>query len=131
TLAKELKIDEHVHFVGFQQNPYQFFHQADVFALTSVTEGFGHVLVEAMATHTPVVSTRCAPGGEEVLQNGRYGKLCEVGNATEVAVQLVDVLQFNEIERTEMIAKGQERASQFSVEHIVKQYEQTFMEILE
>lgn len=131
TLAKELKIDEHVHFVGFQQNPYQFFHQADVFALTSVTEGFGHVLVEAMATRTPVVSTRCAPGGEEVLQNGRYGKLCEVGNATEVAEQLVDVLQFNEKERTEMIAKGQERASQFSVEHIVKQYEQTFMEILE
>ena len=131
TLAKELNIDEHVHFVGFQQNPYNFFHQADVFTLTSITEGFGHVLVEAMATQTPVVSTRCSPGGEEVLQNGAYGKLCEVGNATEVAEQLTEVLQYNETERTKMITKGQERATTFSIQQIVTQYEQTFLEILE
>lgn len=131
TLATELNIDEHVHFVGFQQNPYNFFHQSDVFTLTSITEGFGHVLVEAMATQTPVVSTRCSPGGEEVLQNGAYGKLCEVGNATEVAEQLTEVLQYSETERTKMITKGQERATTFSIEQIVTQYEQTFLEILE
>lgn len=129
-LAKELQIAERVHFVGFQQNPYKYFYRADVFALTSLTEGFGHVLVEAMATNTPVVATRSAPGGEEVLANGEYGRLCEVGDVACMAKTLLEVLQLNDAAREKMIAKGQERAAAFSVQEIVKQYEATFLAIL-
>lgn len=129
-LASDLGIEERVHFIGFQPNPYQFFYQADVFALTSLTEGFGHVLVEAMATNTPVVSTRCAPGGEEVLANGEYGRLCEVGAVNDIATQLIDVLQLDSENRTNIIEKGQERAATFSVKEIVKQYESVFLAIL-
>ncbi len=48
-LAKELGIFEQVYFLGFKRNPYAYMKRADVFALTSITEGFGHVLVEALA----------------------------------------------------------------------------------
>src|SRR5699024_1135328 len=67
--ARALEVEDRVHFIGFQKSPYAYFHHADLFVLTSTTEGFGHVLVEALATGTPVVSTRCKPGGEEVLEN--------------------------------------------------------------
>lgn len=129
-LTKQLNIEDYVHFIGFQQNPYPYFHQADIFTLTSTTEGFGHVLVEAMATGTPVVSTRCAPGGEEVLQNGTYGKMCDVGDDKEIAAQIVNVLQYDETEHEQIVEKGKQRANTFSVKQIVRQYEQTFLEIL-
>lgn len=128
-LAKELNIEDYVYFIGFQQNPYKYFYQADVFALTSLTEGFGHVLVEAMATNTPVVSTRCAPGGEEVLENGVYGKMCEVGDSKEIAESLLTILQMDDKQLTHIIEKGKERARTFSVERIVKQYETIFLNI--
>jgi len=129
-LAKQLKIEPNVHFVGFQPNPYAFFHRADVFVLTSITEGFGHVLVEALTVETPVVSTRCAPGGEEVLENGTYGKLCNVGDDKAIATSLIEVLQYDDEQRQAMMTKGKERAATFSVEEIVNQYERTFLETL-
>lgn len=129
-LATQLNIEAFVHFVGFQQNPYPYFHQADVFALTSITEGFGHVLVEAMATETPVVSTRCAPGGEEVLQNGKYGKMCEVGDDQAISNAIIEIIQANPAMKSKITEKGKQRAQTFSVSQIVKQYEQIFMAIL-
>lgn len=82
-----------------------------------------------MATKTPVVSTRCAPGGEEVLANGKYGKLCEVGDVTEIAEALLAVLQMDDVNIKKMIANGEERAAVFSVDEIVKQYEEAFLTV--
>lgn len=128
--ADQLQIQDHVRFVGFQENPYAFFRQADVFVLTSTTEGFGHVIVEALATGTPVVSTRCKPGGEEVLAHGAYGDLVEVGNVDELAASILKTLELSDHARASRIAKGRERAEQFAAEKIVKQYEAVFMEVI-
>lgn len=124
--AEQLNIAKDVYFVGFQKNPYVYFKQADVFVLSSKREGFGHVLAEALATGTPIVSTACRPGAVEVLADGEYGKLSAVGNADALADNMVDVLTLNEAERNEMIEKGYKRANEFNAKTIVKQYEETF-----
>src|SRR5699024_8641789 len=129
--AKDLEIENHVHFIGFQSNPYIYFEQADVFVLSSLREGFGHVLVEALATGTPVVSTNCKPGAEEVLNGGEFGKLCEVGNATDMAAAIIDVLTRNQEETEEIIQKGKQRAEQFAAKRIVKQYESVFQQTID
>ena len=126
-LAEKLLIEDKVHFVGFQKNPYTFFKHADLFVLTSISEGFGHVFVEAMATGTPIVSTRCKPGAEEVLENGKYGMIANVGDVADVAEKILISLQMNEEERTSVIQKGFERAEQFDVSTIVNQYEELFL----
>lgn len=128
--AKKLGVSESVHVIGFRKNPYPYFHQADVFALTSLTEGFGHVLVEAMVTGTPVVSTRSKPGAEEVLLGGEYGLLCEVGDVTGLTNVLVEALSWEEDKRKVVIEKGWKRANQFDATTIVTQYEATFLEVL-
>jgi len=127
TLTKQLDIDDKVHFVGFQKNPYVFFQRADLFVLTSLNEGFGHVFVEAMATGTPIVSTRCNPGAEEVLENGEYGMLAEVGDVDDVAAKMMQALQMTEDERASFVQKGYKRAEQFNVTNIVNQYEKLFL----
>lgn len=67
-LAAELGIAERVRLLGFQANPYKFIRHASLLVLSSDSEGFGNVLVEALLCDTPVVSTRCPGGPAEILE---------------------------------------------------------------
>lgn len=129
-LVAELEIEEQVSFLGFKQNPYAYIKRADVFTLTSTTEGFGHVLVEALALGVPVVSTRCNPGAEEILGDETYGMLADVGDVNTLTRHLERALSLQEDERSAIIAKGKKRASEFAAEHIVEQYEQIFLDVI-
>lgn len=66
--------------IPFEKNPYKYMKRASVLVLSSVYEGFSNVLVEAMALGTSVVSTNCQSGPAEILDNGLYGPLVDVGN---------------------------------------------------
>ncbi|MFC4025016.1 glycosyltransferase [Oceanobacillus longus] len=126
SLAEELNIVEQVYFLGFQENPYIYFTKADVFVLSSKREGFGHVLAEALATGTPVVSTNAQPGAQEVLNNGEYGLMCEVGDVKALAEKIYETLTWDEKQINHAIQKGLERANTFHAKTIVKQYENIF-----
>lgn len=75
-----LGLEEKVHLPGFVANPIPFLKSADLFVLSSAWEGFGNVLVEALACGIPVVSTDCKSGPAEILQHGRFGTLVPVGD---------------------------------------------------
>jgi len=84
-LADELGIRTHVDLPGFMGNPYSFMAHCQVFVLSSVWEGFGNVLVEALACGTQIVSTDCPSGPAEILENGKYGRLVPVGDPEALA----------------------------------------------
>jgi glycosyltransferase involved in cell wall biosynthesis len=63
-----------------------------VFVLSSAWEGFGVVLVEALALGLPVVSTNCTYGPSEILCNGKYGALVSVGDHEMMAQSLLNAL---------------------------------------
>jgi glycosyltransferase involved in cell wall biosynthesis len=87
-LAGALGVAEDVDLPGFKTNPYAFMAGAAAFVLTSRWEGFGNVLVEAMAIGTPVISTDCPSGPREILRGGRYGPLIPVGDDESLAEAL-------------------------------------------
>ena len=109
-LASHLGISTRVSFPGFVENPLPFMKHASLFVLSSAQEGFGNVIVEAMACGTPVVSTE-STGPSEILEAGRYGPLVPVGNAEALAAaieaQLDDPVPSDAL---------QARAREFSVE---------------
>jgi glycosyltransferase involved in cell wall biosynthesis len=84
-LAAELGIADDVDFPGFQANPYAFMARADLFVLSSRWEGMPVVLVEALALHTPVVSTDCPSGPRELLAGTDLGALVPVGAVDAMA----------------------------------------------
>lgn len=77
--------------IGFTENPLPLIRKADVLVLPSDYEGFGNVLVEAMACGTQVIATDCPCGPAEILDQGVYGQLVPCGDATalEHAIQRV------------------------------------------
>jgi glycosyltransferase involved in cell wall biosynthesis len=77
---------------GFVDNPYAFLARAGVFVLSSRWEGFGNVLVEAMACDTPVVSTDCPSGPNEILEGGRWGQLVPIGDSAALTNAIDAVL---------------------------------------
>jgi glycosyltransferase involved in cell wall biosynthesis len=84
-IAGDLGIAGRVIFAGFHPDPTPFYWTADLFVLSSDYEGFGNVIVEALACGTPVVSTDCPSGPAEILEHGKYGSLVPVGDPDALA----------------------------------------------
>lgn len=122
SLISELGLEESVALPGFVDNPYAYMAKAKVFALSSIYEGFGNVIAEAMAVGTPVVSTNCKSGPAEILENGTYGKLSPVGDPQALASAIIATLE--QPIKSELL---RQRAKAFSVDTVVEQY----MEVLQ
>ncbi len=92
SLAAELGVADGVALPGFEPNPYPYMAHAAVFAFTSLWEGLGFVIIEALAVGTPVVATDCPSGPREILQDGRYGELAPVGDVAAIAAGIEKAL---------------------------------------
>lgn len=88
TLATTLNVDDRVWMPGFVQNPLKYMARSDVFVSSSIEEGLGNALIEAMATGTPVVATNCKGGPSEVLKGGKYGKLVPVEDPSALSTAI-------------------------------------------
>jgi glycosyltransferase involved in cell wall biosynthesis len=84
-VARSEGVADKVLMPGETIDPTPFYRSADLFTLSSDYEGFGNVIVEALASGLPVVSTNCRSGPSEILENGRYGRLVPVGDAESLA----------------------------------------------
>jgi glycosyltransferase involved in cell wall biosynthesis len=87
-LIGELGIGGDTHLPGTVATPEAYMARAAVLVLASRYEGFGNVLVEALAAGCPVVATDCRSGPAEILAGGRFGALVPVGDAPALAAAL-------------------------------------------
>ncbi|RJR38281.1 MAG: glycosyltransferase [Desulfobacteraceae bacterium] len=129
-LAERLGIKERVFLPGFQKNPYSWMHRSDLFVLSSRWEGFGHVIVEAMASGTPVLSTRCKSGPDEIITDGVDGILCEPESVEEMAGKIRFMIS-NPDTRARLSRAGLESMGRFEAGRIAREYEALFQSVLE
>ena len=82
------RIAESVIFTGYVADPIAWMMRASVLVLSSLYEGFGNVIIEALACGTSVVCTDCPYGPRAILQGGRYGSLIPVGDSARLATAI-------------------------------------------
>ena len=87
-LISELGLQDEVRLIGYRQNPLPYLAQADVFVLSSSFEGFGNVIVEALALGVNVVATDCPGGPAEILDHEKYGSLARLDDAQDLAAKI-------------------------------------------
>lgn len=75
-LVEELKVEETAHLIGFKENPYPYFVQADYYILSSRYEGYPTVLFEAMVLEKPIIATDVS-GVREMLNDGELGYIID------------------------------------------------------
>jgi glycosyltransferase involved in cell wall biosynthesis len=92
-LAADLGLKEDVALPGFVENPYAYLLRAGLFVLSSLFEGLPTALIEAMALKVPVVASDCPSGPREILDEGRYGPLVPMGDATALAAAMLKALK--------------------------------------
>ncbi len=118
--AKELGIQSRVDFFGFLQDPMAQLVQADIFVMPSLYEGFGMVLVEAMACGLPVIAYDCPVGPREIIGQD-YGILTPIGDTTILAQAITSLYQ-NPEKRKELSTQSLKRAKDFNPKIILQKY---------
>ncbi|ACJ33499.1 N-acetyl-alpha-D-glucosaminyl L-malate synthase BshA [Anoxybacillus flavithermus] len=127
-LVKELNLCDHVRFLGKQENLAELYSISDVKLLLSEKESFGLVLLEAMACRVPCVGT--AIGGiPEVIEDGKNGFLCALGDINDAARQTLRLLTDETLRET--MGKNAYEAvyEKFYSERIVAQYEHIYFQL--
>jgi glycosyltransferase involved in cell wall biosynthesis len=117
TLIATLKLQDCVDLPGFVANPYSFIRRASLFVSSSRREGFGNVIVEALACGVPIVSTNC-PGPCEILCDGKWGTIVPVGDVEALAKAVDAILQRPVLFQKHSI----ERSKAFGVTRAVDKY---------
>ncbi len=121
-------LGDDVHLCGIQTNPWKYIARADVFALTSRYEGFGNVVVEAMACGVPIVATS-SPGTRDIVSPGVDGLLVERHEPAAVADALARVLTDGDL-RKRMIETARRKVERYRIESVALTYDRVLTEAL-
>ena len=116
-----------VTFAGFQSNPWKFIARATVFLLTSRYEGFGNVLIEAMACGVPVVATASA-GTRDIVRHDVDGALVEDHSPAAIAAALERVLTDAAL-RERFAASARAGAERFAAPKVAALYDDVFQQV--
>lgn len=118
-LARQLGIRDKVHFLGWRKNPFKYLTRAKVFAFTSIWEGFGLALLEAMALNIPIVAFKTKGGHAEFLKD--CCPLVDYPKEEALAEEIVKLLTDKQYYRT-IREKVQNRVKEFHYEKAAQKY---------
>lgn len=126
--AESKGVTEEVIFLGFVENIRSFNQSIDVFVLPSLYEGFGYVLVEAMANRKPVIAFDIGTTAE-IIENNKTGFLVEKGNLKQLTEKIELLINNNEL-RENMGNLGRKRVEEvFNFEKTVESVESLLNEV--
>lgn len=127
-LADKLGVADRVHFKGQQANPYAYMKRAKALVLSSVYEGFGLVLLEAMTLGVPCISTDCPSGPAEILGSGEFGTLVPMKDPHALANAMLELVSDPALRQT-LIDKAHQRATELSLGRMTAKYLQLFDDV--
>lgn len=120
-VARENNVEEFVHFLGYQNNPFKFLKKARFLVLSSKNEGFANVLVESLACETPVVAFDCPCGPGTIIKNNINGILVENQNI-EKLTEAINLMVLDEKLYRYCKQNTRESIMQFSLDNIGQQW---------
>ncbi|HPC35464.1 MAG TPA: glycosyltransferase family 4 protein [Candidatus Marinimicrobia bacterium] len=116
-LAADLGL-KNIQFLGYRTDVPEIMASCDIFVFTSLNEGFGNVIIEAMACGLPIVGTRVG-GVPMLVQDGRNGLLVDSEDASALATALQKIANNTE-QRRSMALLNRKKAEYFTIDNYIK-----------
>jgi GalNAc-alpha-(1->4)-GalNAc-alpha-(1->3)-diNAcBac-PP-undecaprenol alpha-1,4-N-acetyl-D-galactosaminyltransferase len=120
-LARELRVEKQVVFMGKQDKIEEIYLRSSIFAFTSSSEGFPNVIGEAMSAGLPVVAFDCVAGPSEMIQDGKNGFLSPLFNKEDFQGNLARLMDDPEL-RIQMGSRARESIQRFSRDRICEEF---------
>lgn len=128
-LVRERGLEPNVRFMGLRRDVPRLLRAADLFLLSSKSEGIPLTVIEAMAAGLPVVSTNVG-GVSEIIDHGQTGLLAPAGDADKLATNILELIRKPEL-HARVASLGQQRASTlFSESRMHDEYSRLFEEMI-
>ena len=126
-ILKKMGIEDKVHVYGYvsEEEKKRLINENDIFILTSYQEGFGIVVIEAMATGMPVISTRCG-GVEDIIEDGVNGFLVDKDDDEKMANIILKLKSNPELRKKISRNAYKTVKEKFSFDKICNQFKQIF-----
>jgi len=121
-------LKEDVFFFSNINNPEEFYKKADLFILSSIYEGFGNVLVEALQYKCPVITSNCKSGPMEIIENGKYGYYFNIGDDYELSNKILKFIR-NPKDLRKKTIQFKKVIRRFSLKENSNSFEKLFKEI--
>lgn len=128
-LVKSLNLSNKIFLFKPIKNIDEEYKKASIFALSSRTEGFGMVLIEAMSFGVPCVAFDCPHGPRDIINNEEDGFLVTNGNLEEFEKKLVCLMDDDEKRRL-MSIKSKENIKKFSLPEIMGEWNKLFKDLM-
>jgi glycosyltransferase involved in cell wall biosynthesis len=111
---------KNIHFVGRQYNVHEFTKASDYFLFCSRQEGFGTVMIEAMACGLPTIAMNIQGVTEDIVTDARIGVINYSHEPAEFAQQALNLIQAAKQEDIQLAVKA--LSDKFSISNIAKSY---------
>jgi len=124
----QLGITDSAELMGSTAHAFHALSQSSIFAFTSLREGFGMAIVEAMACGLPVVSYRCPCGPADIISDGKNGFLVALNDEKTLAECLCQLIENPQLRR-QMAAEAIKTAEKYDLQNITAQWIQLFHQL--
>ena len=120
-----LHLSERVRIQAPTHQIFEEYRRSDLFVLSSDFEGFGLVIIEAMACGLPVVATNCPYGPSEIIEDGKTGLLAQLDVATLAAK--MEWLITHDAERRQMGQAAQQAVARYRLDRVMPEWEKAYL----
>lgn len=120
-LTITLGIKKKVIFKNYVNDPLPIFSNSKIYVCTSLYEGLPSSLIEALSVGTPIISTDCSSGPNEILENGKFGYLFKIKDHQRLAF-LMNYVVKNYPEAKKKIIKGRKTLYKYNVKNVASKY---------
>jgi len=113
-LVEDLGVQQSVHFIGYDSNPYKWIKNANCYVLSSRQEGMPNVLLEALWLHVPCVATNCVPVIERIVNDGENGYVVPSEDYKALARGMIDAIQLKSVHNSFKTSTPQDFSNLFN-----------------